>query len=66
MRPYQRFVVGEIIICCIKTKVGIGDGGTRHVNSIDNLLKEERRVVVGVDVVNGEEGCQDHSARLAP
>ena len=54
MRPYQRFVVGEIIIGCIKTEVGISNGGTRHVDAVNDLLKEGRGVVVGVDVVNDE------------
>ena len=55
VRPYKGGVVGEIIIGRIKTEVGISDGGTRHVNGINNLLKKTRgEVVVRVDVVNDE------------
>ena len=54
VRLYQGFVVCKIVISCIKTKVGVGNGGTRHVDAVNNLLEEGGRVVVGVDVVNGE------------
>ena len=54
VRLYPGFIVCKIIIGCIKTKVGVGDGGTRHVDRVNDFLKERRRVVVGIDVENGE------------
>ena len=56
MGPYEGFVIHKVIVGCIETKVGIDDGGTRHVNAVNNLLEKTRgEVVVGVDVINGEE-----------
>ena len=67
MRPYERGVVGKIVIGCIKTKVEIGDGGTRHINRVDNLLKKMRgEVVVGLDVVNGEDGMGEEKQNTLP
>ena len=54
MKVHQRTVAGEVVIGGVNTKVGISNGGTRHDNAVDNLLKERRGVVVGVNVVNGE------------
>ena len=55
MRSYQRPIVGKVVISGVQAKVGISNGRTRHVNSTNDLLKKGRGVVVGVDVVNGEE-----------
>ena len=54
MRSYKGIVIGEIIVGGIETKVGISNGGARHVNRIDNLLKEGGGAAVRFDVVNGE------------
>ena len=60
MRPYKGVVIGKIVIGGIKTEVGVGNGGMRHVDRVNNLLEEtEREVDVGVN-------CQDHSAQLVP
>ena len=56
LKVHQRTVAGKIIVGGINAKMGIGNSGAGHVNAVDNLLKERRRVVVGVDVVNGENG----------
>ena len=56
MGAYQRIIVGKIIISGVKTKVRIGDGGTRHVDAVDNLLEEGGGVIVRSKVVNGESG----------
>ena len=54
MKIHQRTIGSKIVIGGVNTKVRVGDGGARHVDTIDNLLKERRRVVVGLNVVNGE------------
>ena len=53
---YQGRVVCKVIIGGIDTKMRIGNGGTRHVQRIDNLLKV-RGGTVGGDLIseNGEE-----------
>ena len=53
MRPYEGIVIGKVIIGGIKTEMGISNGGLRHVDRVNNCLKEEGGAVVGVDVVNG-------------
>ena len=54
VRPYKGRIVGKVIISSIKTEVGISNGGMRHVNRVNDLLKKTRgEVVVGIDVVNG-------------
>ena len=55
MEVHQRTVVGEIIIGGIHAKVGIGNGGMRHDNTVNNpLQKKGRKAIVGMDVVNGK------------
>ena len=64
MRPYEGGVVGEVIIGRIETKVGIGNGRSRHVNGVNDLLKKTRgEVVVGLNVVNGENGMGGRKAK---
>ena len=61
MEIYQRTVTGEIVIGGVNTKVGIGNSGARHVDTVNDLLKEGGRAVVGLDIVSGESGmCQGH------
>ena len=43
MKIHQRTVTGEIVIGGVDTKVGIGDGRTRHVDRRNNLLKDKGR-----------------------
>ena len=54
MKIHQRTVGSKVIIGSVDTEVGISDGGARHVDEVDNLLKIGRRAIGG-DVVNGEE-----------
>ena len=54
MKVYQRTVAGKVVIGGINTKMGVGNGGTRHDNRVKNILKVRGRAVVGIDVVNGE------------
>ena len=53
---YQGIVAGKVIIGSIETKVGIGDGGTRHIYAVNDFLKERGGALVRGDVVNDEEG----------
>ena len=62
MKVYQRGVVREIIIRGVDTKVGIGNGGTRHMDRVDDLLKVGRRTV-RLDVVNGEDVDEGRKAK---
>ena len=55
MRPYKGCVIGKIIIGGIKTEMRISNGRARHVDGINDLLKEEGGAVVRVDVVNDGE-----------
>ena len=66
MRPYKGSVVGKVIVGGIETKVGISNGGTRHVNAVDNLLEERGRAVVRVDVVNGGNGMGEEKQNALP
>ena len=50
---YQGGIARKIVIRSIDTKVGIGDSGMGHIDAVNNPLKEGRRALVGVDVVNG-------------
>ena len=64
MRSYEGRVVGKVIIGGIQAKVGVGNGGARHVNSVNDLLKKTRRgVVVRLKVVNGEEWNEGRKAK---
>ena len=56
MEIHQRRVAGKIVVGGINTKVGIGDGGTRHVQRVNNLLKVGGRTIRG-DLIgeNGDE-----------
>ena len=53
MEVYQQRIACKVIVDGVGTEVGIGNGGTRHVNKIDDLLKVWGRKIGG-DVVNGE------------
>ena len=52
---YQRTVGSKIVVGGIYTKMGVSDGGMRHVYAVNNFLKERGRTVVRVNVVNGGE-----------
>ena len=54
MEVYQRTIAGKIVIGSIHTKMGVGNGGARHVYAVNDLLEERGRAVVGIDVVNDE------------
>ena len=54
MEVYQRTIGGKVIVGGVNTKMGIGNGGTGHVDAVNNLLKEGRGAVVRLNVVNGE------------
>ena len=47
MKVHQRRVAGKVIICGVNTKVRIGDGGTRHIQRVDNLLEIRGRTIRG-------------------
>ena len=53
MEIHQQAVAGEVIVSGVNAKMRISNGGTRHVDNINNLLKIRGRTI-GVDVVNGE------------
>ena len=56
MEIHQRQVARKIVIGGINTKVGIGDGRTRHVQRVNDLLKVGGRTIRG-DLIgeNGDE-----------
>ena len=64
VRLYQGFIVCKIVIGCIKTKVGVSNGGTRHVDKVNNLLEEKGGVVVRIDVVNGGSGMGEKKSEM--
>ena len=64
MGLYQGVVIGEIIIGGIQAKVRIGNGGMRHFDRVNDLLKERRGVVVRVDVVNGGDGMGEKKSEI--
>ena len=64
MRAYQRVVVGKIVVGHIKTKVGVGNGGVRHVYRVNNLLERTRgEVLVRMNVVNGGNEMGERKAK---
>ena len=63
MRSYEGRIIGKVVISHIKTKVGVGNGGTRHVDGVNNLLKEGGRALVRVDVVNGDDEMRRRKAK---
>ena len=63
MSIYQGSVVGEVVISHIKTKVGVGNSGARHVYAVNDLLEEGGRVIVRVDVENGEDWDGERKAK---
>ena len=64
MKIHQRRVVGKIIVRGVNTKVRIGDGGTRHVQRVNNLL-EVRGGAIRRDLIgkNGEEFDGERKAK---
>ena len=52
VEAHQGGIACKIIIGGIDTKMGIGDGGTRHVNKVNDLLEIGGRMI-GSNVVNG-------------
>ena len=54
MKVHQRAVGSKVVIDGINTKMRIGDGRTRHVDKVNDLLKIGGRTV-GIDVVNDED-----------
>ena len=56
---HQGRVAREIIIGGINTKMGIGDGGARHIQRIDNLLKIRRRAIRGDLICENGEGIDE-------
>ena len=54
MRAYQQIIIGKVVVSHIETEVRVGNSGSRHVNRVDDLLKDGRRAVVGMHIVNGE------------
>ena len=66
MEIHQRRIVCKVVISGVNAKVGIGNGGMRHVQRVDNLL-EIRGRAIGGDVVseydeelNGEGKSKTH------
>ena len=55
MEIHQGGITGEVIISGVNTKVRVGDGGARHVQRVNNLLKVRGGAIRG-DLVseNGE------------
>ena len=51
MEVYQGRVTCKIVVSGINTKVGVSNGGTRHVQRVNDLLKVGGRMVRG-DVVS--------------
>ena len=47
VKIHQRRVTRKVVIGGVNTKVGIGDGGTRHVQGVNNLLKIGGRMIRG-------------------
>ena len=54
MKVHQRTVAGKIVISGIHAKIGVSNGGARHIYAVNDFLEEGRRMVVGLNVVNGE------------
>ena len=52
---YQGVVASEVVVGSIETEVGVGNGGMRHIDTVNNVLEERGRAWVGGNVVNGEE-----------
>ena len=52
VKVYQRTVGSKIVVSGINAKMRISNSRTRHVDAVNDLLKEGGGVVVGVDVVN--------------
>ena len=45
MEIHQRGITCKVVIRGVNTEVGISDGGARHVQRINNLLKIRRRAI---------------------
>ena len=60
---HQRRVARKIIVGGVNTKMGISNGGTRHVQRVDNLLEIGRRTIRG-DLI-GENGERLDGGRKA-
>ena len=54
MKVHQRRIAGKVIIGGVNAKVGIGNGRTRHIQRVDNLLKVRGGTIRG-DLI-GENG----------
>ena len=56
MKIHQRRITRKVVIGGVHTKVRVGNGGTRHVKRVDDLLKIGGRTIRG-DVIgkNNEE-----------
>ena len=65
MKVHQRRVVCKIVIRGVNTEMGISNGGTRHVQRVNNLLKV-RGGVIGGDLIseNGEEFDGERKAKM--
>ena len=56
MEIHQGRIARKVIIGGIDTKMGIGNGGVRHVQRIDNLLKVRGGAIGGDVVSENDEG----------
>ena len=56
MKVHQGRVARKVIIGGVNPKVRVGDGGTRHVQRIDNLLKIRGGTIRGNVVSENDEG----------
>ena len=63
VKVHQGRVVGKVIVCGVNAKVGVGNGGSRHIQRIDNLLEVGGRMIRG-DVI-GENGKELDEGRKA-
>ena len=53
MEIHQRGIARKVVVRGVNTKMGIGNSGARHVNAVNDFLKEGGRPLIRVDVVNG-------------
>ena len=56
MKIHQRRITCEVVVSGVNTKVGLGDGGSRHVERINDLLKVGGRAIRGDVVGKNDEG----------
>ena len=56
---HQGRITCKVVVGGVNTKVGIGDGGTRHVQRVNDLLKIGGRTIRGDLISENDEGLDE-------